>query len=183
MLKLALYGLSGAGKSTTSVLVGRVCEQREIASVVLKVAEPLYQAQHYVYTLLNQPVLPDQQDQILLRALAEQIRRIAPSFLVDDFLRRVGYSTAMVVVNDDLKDVAYDYPRLVEAGFRFVRITCAERTRIHRLRGRTDLTQAPETSRTWGFERIRPDWEIDNTDDGEDALAQKVSHLLARWLP
>jgi hypothetical protein len=182
MLKLALYGLSGVGKSTTSTLIGRMCRQRGMTFEVVKIAEPLYRMQCDIYARLGRQVSPHQQDQLLLRALADQIRRIEPSFLVDDFLRRVGQSTAKAIINDDLKDVDFDYPKLMRAGFRFVSITCAEETRAHRLSWRADLTQAPETSKTWGFDGIRPDWEIDNTEDGEDALAGKLSQLLARWV-
>jgi cytidine deaminase len=182
MLKLALYGFSGVGKSTTSTLIGRMCSRRGMTFEVIKIADPLHRLQHDIYALLSRRVPPDRQDQVLLRALADQIRRIEPSFLVGDFLKRVDQSTAAAIINDDLKDVGFDYPRLVQAGFRFARITCEEETRARRLSGRADLTRAPETSRTWGFDRIRPDWEIDNTEDGEDALAGKLSQLLARWL-
>ena len=182
MLKLALYGLSGVGKSTTSTLIGRLCCQRGMTFEVVKIAEPLYRMQRDIYARLGRRISPHQQDQLLLRALADQIRRIEPSFLAGDFLRRVDQSMAAAIVNDDLKDVDFDYPRLVQAGFRFVRITCREETRARRLSGRADLTQAPETSQTWDFGRIQPDWEVDNTEDGEDALVEKLSQLLARWV-
>jgi len=182
MLKLAFYGLSGVGKSTASTLIGRMCRQRGVTFEVVKIAEPLYRMQRDIYVRLGRQVTPHQQDQLLLRALADQIRRIEPSFLTDDFLWRVDQSTATAIINDDLKDVSFDYPRLAQAGFRFVRITCEEETRARRLSGRADLTRAPETSQTWGFDHIRPDWELDNTEDGENALVRKLSPLLARWV-
>ena len=179
MVKLALYGLSGSGKSTSTLLIGQICSRRGIACDTVKIAEPLYRLQSHLYGLLGQPAPPGSQDQILLRALATQIRRIAPQFLADDFLHRVGRSTAVVVVNDDLKDTDVDYPRLAAAGFRFLRITCDEATRAGRLAARPDLTQAPETPRTWRFDRITPDWSIDNTADGTDTLTARLSALVA----
>lgn len=180
MLKLALYGLSGAGKSTTSLLLGRLCVERGIDLQVFKIAEPLYLMQQELYTMVGRKIAPYQQDQILLRVLAGEIRRIAPSFLADDFLRRVDQSAAEVVVNDDLKDVDVDYPKLAAAGFRFVKVACDEETRLRRLANREDLAVAPETVQTWRFDRIRPDWEIDNTEEGEAALTRKLYELFAR---
>jgi hypothetical protein len=147
---------------------------------VVKIAEPLYLMQRELYTMIGRQIAPYQQDQILLRVLAGEIRRIAPSFLADDFLRRVSQSTAKIIVNDDLKDVDVDYPKLVTAGFRFVKIACDEETRLRRLASREDLAVTPETPQTWQFDRIQPSWEIDNTEEGEPALARKVSELFVK---
>ena len=115
----------------------------------------MYRLRSRLYRLLGQPVPPDSQDQILLRALATQIRRIAPQFLADDFLERVGRCTAGVVVNDDLKDTDVGYPRLVEAGFRN---ECADCDAGGTRRGvRPVILTRPEIARETAADRVTID--------------------------
>ena len=168
--KLAIYGLTGAGKSTTSGVILDLCHARGLTARVEKLAAPLYRLQEDIYALVGRTVQPGQQDQELLRALAEQLRRIEPAYLVNDFLRRTHDTDADLIVNDDIKDTAVDYPRLVENGFKFLHITCPGDVRAHRLSRRDDLTQAVETSHTWRFDRIKPDWVLDNSTNDHEQL-------------
>lgn len=181
--KLAIYGLSGAGKSTTCEIVCDACRARGLTVRVEKLAAPLYRLQADIYRLVGRTVEPGQQDQELLRTLAGQLRRIEPTFLVDDFLRRTHDTDADVIVNDDIKDTVVDYPALVEDGFRFLHVTCPDEIRAQRLTTRADLTQAAETAHTWRLDRIEPDWVLHNSTNDCRRLRFAVDPIVGEWLP
>ena len=73
---------------------------------------------------------PWEHDNDVLRTVATWLRRINPDYLADDFLTRVpAQATTSVVINDDLRDAAVDYPRLSADGFAFVHVTCTDEVR------------------------------------------------------
>ncbi|WP_030274351.1 hypothetical protein [Streptomyces sp. NRRL B-24484] len=182
MLRLSLYGLTGSGKSHVSKLFADTLHRRGLTVEVVKLALPLYRAQAHLYQEAGREIGTWEPDQELLCELARQYRRINPDYLVEDFLRRTAASTAQVVINDDLRDAATDYPRMAAAGFDFVRITCTDPVRLRRLAARPDRTQSPETDATWGYDRIVPTWTLDNSDDDTRSAQLQVEEIVAKWL-
>jgi hypothetical protein len=63
----------------------------------------------------------------------------------------------------------------------FWHVTCPDHVRARRLAGRPDLTQIPETTATWRFDRIEPDAVLHNHTNSPGRLAADVSMLLEGW--
>ena len=178
MIKLIIYGLSGSGKSTIAKLVRSYFEERERIVQVVKIAQPLYEIQHYFYEKLQVPHVEGTQDQILLENVASNIRRIAPTYLVDTFMNRVRESEASVIINDDLRDYQTDYPRLLEAGFIFVKVTCEEEIRQKRLLSRNDLSIVENSETTKHIQDFNYHFHIDNSKLSMDKLRNCIHEML-----
>lgn len=181
-LKLALMGPSGSGKSTSTRLLADTLTRRGLTVSVLKIAQPLYELQAHVYRTAGRPIEFWAQDQVLLEDLARHLRRIRPSALVDDFLARVGASTADVVVNDDLRDVVVDYPALRAAGFVVVAVQASEARRAKRLAARRDISSVHDSETTRGLVDLRPDHIIRNDFSSPEPLSEAVDRLVAELL-
>jgi cytidine deaminase len=182
MRRLCIYGVAGAGKSTVSAMVERMLISSGWQVEIVKLALPLYRLQQHIYATAGRDVQLWTHDNDILRSLATHLRRINPDFLVEDFLSRVDASAAEIIINDDLRDTAVDYPRLHEAGFRFVHVSCPDSLRLRRLQARGDLNVVPDSIESWGFDRITPDWTIDNPTDDPDELHQQTGIVLDKWL-
>jgi GTPase SAR1 family protein len=182
VIKLAVYGLSGSGKSTVAAALTGSLSDRGHRVEVVKLAQPLYRLQSSIYATLGQDIGPWEHDNELLRMLASQLRRISPSFIADDFLARVRASTADVVINDDLRDSNVDYPCLMAAGFRFLHVSCSDETRAGRVAARGDRSVVPDSDATWGFDRITPDWSLDTTSLDTADLKHHVELIVTKWL-
>ncbi|HEX8742814.1 MAG TPA: hypothetical protein VF712_06755 [Thermoleophilaceae bacterium] len=176
-LRLSVVGLTGSGKSTTTELLKRSLARRGLSVSVVKLADPLYRLQRAVYETAGVAIRPGDQDQVLMEALATQLRRISPTALVDDFMRRLEGTAADVVLNDDLRDTFVDYPALRAAGFRVVRVTAPEDVRLDRLGQRADLTVVANSATTAHIDEIEPDAVIVN-DSGQEELAAAVERVL-----
>jgi thymidylate kinase len=185
MRKLCVYGLAGSGKSTASAMIAETLGARGFSVEVVKLAEPLYRLQQHIYETAGRPVPLWTHDNELLRTLATQLRRINPQYLVDDFLRRLDTGAARaadVVLNDDLRDAAVDYPGMAARGFQFLFVSCPDDVRAARLRARGDVTVVADDVTTWGFDRITPDWTIENGSDDPGQLAQQLGVVVDKWL-
>ncbi|MBF6228515.1 hypothetical protein IU470_25835 [Nocardia abscessus] len=172
-VRLALFGASGAGKSTTCRLLLETVQQRGLAGVLVKLAEPLYDVQRLIYSLCGHPVIePYRQDGILLSSLADNFRRIDPGSLTRLFAARVaGAEKADVVICDDMRRP--DYEALREMGFRFVRITAPEAVRIGRRTARDDLAPVSDAHAAETPISLAPDFEVLN-DSSFEHLARQV---------
>lgn len=182
-LRIAVIGLSGAGKSTCAGFIREWAAERGLTVARVPLAKPLYDLQDRVYAAAGVPLRPGAQDQVLLEELATQLRRINPRSLVDDFLARAADAVrdgAGVLVNDDLRDAHTDAPALRAEGFRVLRVTCDETVRRTRLQGRGDLSRADGS--TAALDRIEPDAVLDNSGDDLSAYRAAVSDLMGRWL-
>jgi dephospho-CoA kinase len=182
MLRLALYGHSGSGKSTAADLTERFFRSRGLTVTRLKLAQPLYELQTQFYRVAGVGIGFFDQDQRLLETIATELRRISPTSLVDDFERRLAAVDADVCLNDDVRDVEVDYPRLRELGFRFVRIWCDEGTRRERLGGRGDLSVVLASATTAAIDRIRADVVVDNSDTDLDGLRAVLEDVLGAYV-
>jgi hypothetical protein len=178
MPRLVLFGHSGSGKSTSAALGRAYYERTGRRVALLKLASPLYALQHAFYQAAGRAIDPLVQDQVLLELIAQQLRRISATSLVDDFRRRLAETEAEVILNDDLRDIGVDYPALQELGFRFVRVWCEEPVRLRRLAKRTDIAAVPKSSTTAHIDAIAADAWIDNSEEGIDHLRTKLEGIL-----
>lgn len=143
MIKLALYGKSGAGKSIFGAFLGQEFTAVGMPVVPLKLAAPLYTLQAVIHVFAGRPLLdPGQQDGLLLNDLAGHLRRINSAALTDPFARRVAQAAEKhpggVVLCDDMR--APDVEVLVELGFLLVEVRAPERVRQARKHAREDLS-------------------------------------------
>jgi len=182
MIKLVLFGHTGSGKSTSASIVRRFFENRGKHVVVLKLAQPLYELQHQFYRITDRSIELYQQDQILLEMIANQLRRISPSCLIDNFQKRLLEVEADVILNDDLRDPYVDFPALKKQGFRFIRITCSEEVRLQRLRLRDDLSTNVHSTSSSQIDLIEADVMIDNSGNQNEELEAKLFTVLEGWL-
>jgi dephospho-CoA kinase len=182
MMKLALYGLSGSGKSTVAAALTSSLTRQGHRVEIVKLAAPLYQLQGSIYATAGRQIGPWEHDNEMLRMLASQLRRINPHFIAEDFLHRVHASSADVVINDDLRDSQVDYPRLAAEGFRFLHVSCTDEVRAGRVTARGDRSVVPDSDATWGYHRITPDWTVDTTSLDQADLHHQVEIILTKWL-
>jgi len=159
---VAFYGLSGSGKSTLARALVEAAREHGLIADVVKLASPLYDLQASVYRRLDiEP--PCCQDQELMMALAAHVRRISPSFLIDDFQKRANSNKLDLVVNDDLRDVDTDYWVLKRLKYLFIRVECNPCERYRRLRAAGHISIADES---WMLDRwptIEPDLVLDTS--------------------
>jgi hypothetical protein len=181
-LKLCVYGTAGSGKSTVSRLIAEELHGRGMTTEIIKIALPLYRLQQHLYASASQHVDLWTHDNELLRLLATQLRRINPDFLADDFLTRMRASRADVVINDDLRDTAVDYPRLAADSLYFLQVRCTDDVQHQRLTARADITIASAIADGLGFHAIRPHWSIDNSTGNEDDLRKHVTAVVDQRL-
>jgi len=171
--RICVFGPSGSGKSTFAGMVEQFCVGNGMECRRVKLADPLYRLQRAAYHLAGVEIGPDAQDQVLMRLLAEQLRRINPRVLADDFARRVStVAPGVVVVNDDLRDPQIDYPTVRALGFTLVRVVCSPQNRRLRLASRADLTVDTTESAEAGLDVIEPDLVVTNDGSIADLKAQ-----------
>lgn len=180
--RLALFGHSGVGKSTSAGLLTELCEQKGLRVERLKLAEPLYALQQAVYERAGKTIAFYDQDQPLLETLAAHLRRISATALVGDFERRLGASQADVVINDDVRDRHVDGPRLRQLGFRFVRIECDAERRHRRLQQRGDTSTVHDSATTRDIELIPADAVVDNATDEIEDLRTRLADIVGSFL-
>jgi dephospho-CoA kinase len=178
-LRLSVIGLTGAGKSTFASIAESLAEERGLSHSRIKLAKPLYDLQARVYETAGVPLRPGDQDQILMEALADCMRRIRPRSLVDLFLDQLTATDADVVINDDLRDPHVDAVILREHGFRFVHVRAAPQVRAARLAARCDLTRSERS--TEELPLITPDAVVDNNYDLA-AYKAEIQRLVGGWL-
>jgi len=183
MLKLALYGLSGAGKSTTANMFHAVLSENMKNAVTLKLAQPLYELQSMYYRIAGKPIVWNQQDQQLLETIAASLRNISMTSLVDDLEKRMEMIHADVILNDDIRDTDVDYPAMKKMGFAFIHIICDENTRVQRLMDRHDLSKIVQSKTTEYINNIKSDFTIDTTLTDMESLRLKVIDVLVNFAP
>lgn len=173
-----LVAPSGSGKSTMARLLRRGFEAGGLRVEVIKLAKPLYLLQRELYRYAGREIDLYVQDQPLLENIAVQLRRLSPSALVDDLLRRVDASDADVIVNDDLRDPRVDWPGMRRAGFQAIGIRVDERLRRERLSQRHDLASIADSTTTNDLALIRPDIVVDNNGSLRDLelVAEEIVH-------
>ncbi|WP_024905395.1 hypothetical protein [Robbsia andropogonis] len=179
-LRLALVAPSGSGKSTTAQLLKLHFERAGKRVEILKLAAPLYAIQRMFYEEACRNLPDGAQDQYLLEHIATELRALDRLSLVKNFARRLMQSDADVVINDDLRDDATDWPYLRQHGFDVVKIVADPAIRSARLTGRADLSVVEKSPLDLQMQRIRADYALPNNGSIE-ALTAHVN-AFADWV-
>jgi dephospho-CoA kinase len=180
-IRLALVGLSGAGKSTTARLLQAGFVQRRVSCSVHKLAKPLYDIKQLYYQAAGRTVPYDAQDHPLMEQIARSLRELAPTSLVDNMASRLADCRDDVVLNDDLRDDAVDWPALVSQGFKIIRVHAPDTVLQQRLVSRGDLRLISDSPLNAQVRRIRSDYVLTNAADME-SLQKQIDGLLDRIL-
>lgn len=180
MIKIAVYGLSGTGKSSVAKLIQKYYSEKNMVTEVLKLAYPLYEIQKVFYDTAGKEIDFFDQDQYLLENIATSLRRISATSLVDNFMERLRKSTAQVVINDDIRDYKTDYPVLKREGFKFIKVFCDEGERARRLLKRNDLSVNYKSATTSDLDKLEPDFELDTNSSDFEVLKGKVYRILGK---
>jgi dephospho-CoA kinase len=190
ILKIALFGTPGAGKSTTSLLIEDYCRSAAYSFHRIKLADPLYEIQSYIYGVARRPLADFyDQDGELLTFLGGYLRKLNPAVLLDRFAERLAAVEAElpdipegqnVVVCDDMRRPDAEYLR--ERGFVFICISASEEQCKKRrlMRGDRSLSSLQHPVER-GLDEIVRDATIVNEGTFDD-LRQQVASLLGRLL-
>ncbi|OUM08534.1 dephospho-CoA kinase [Pseudomonas syringae] len=178
-VRLALVAPSGSGKSTTAQLLRTYFEGEGLTVEVIKLAQPLYDLQQAFYQHAGVALLPGMQNQCLLEGIARDLRTLNSHSLVASFARRLTQSTAQVVINDDLRDDAIDWPYLRTEGFQVVKILVDHALRQSRLGQRGDVSVVENSALDLQTHRIKADYVLPNN-SSLDQLEQRVA-VVAQW--
>lgn len=179
VLQVAVVGPSGAGKSTFATVLQQLATSRDYSSARVRLATPLYNLQKLVYEEAGVHMSEGEQDQGLMEQLAEHLRRIRPTAIIDHLLHRLEQTDAQVIITEDLRDPVIDAPTLRRAGFRFVRVVAPDHLRDQRRGARGDLTQSDRS--TTALDKIPVDATLVN-DGSLNAYEQAVGALVRSWL-
>lgn len=180
-IRLALIGPSGAGKSTTAQLLQAGLRRRRLSCSVHKLAKPLYEIKQMYYQAAGMTVAYDAQDHPLMEQIARSLRELAPTSLVDNLASRLATCQDDVILNDDLRDDAVDWPALTHQGFKIIRIYAPSTALKERLISRGDLRLVSESPLNSQVRRIRSDYVLTNVADLPSLEAQ-IEGLLDRLL-
>lgn len=180
-LRIALVAPSGSGKSTVAGLLKKYFESIDLNVDIVKLAAPLYRLQSQYYAEASRSIESNAQDQVLLEEIAVALRRINPGSLVENFYHRLVATSSQVVINDDLRDDANDWPKLRSWGFYVVKISTSVQIRRARLIDRLDKSVKLASPLDAQIERIHPDFTIEN-DGSIEALKSNVIMLAAQLL-
>ena len=180
MLKISIVAPSGSGKSTAADFMVNRFKHHRLEAAVYKLAEPLYEIQSYIYEKANKDISFYEQDQGLLELIANQLRRINPHSVVEDFMKRITHAKDDVIINDDLRDYETDFPELKKAGFIFLKIVASEEVRNIRLEERKDLNSQKKTKLNESIHQIPHDYLITNNSNQIEVYKESVIALVDR---
>ncbi|UAK34095.1 hypothetical protein K8O92_09460 [Nocardia asteroides] len=189
-IRIALFGDAGAGKSTTGRFIESTCETLGIGFARLRLAEPLYEAQHAIYEIAGRPLADKYtQDGELLSFLGSHLRKINPTALVDAFRVRLELLLAgiriegrerMVILCDDMRFP--DWDDLHQLDFIPIRVIahpdqCGRR---RQLRGDYNISLTPSWHER-NLDAIVPAFTVNNSGSIQD-LEREVQRLVVGLL-
>jgi cytidine deaminase len=178
VLRVALVGMPGAGKSTTAGLLRRALEELGRTVAVVKIAAPLYDIQSLFYQRMGVLLADGEQDGELLNFLGGHFRRSVPEFLLADFRERCGWAAlggADAIICDDARPV--DLSGLAKQGFVIGRVAAPDALRRQRKAVRGDRRPGRDDHPTEaGAETAAPDFEVINA----GGMAELAAGVAAR---
>ncbi|MFG1645518.1 hypothetical protein ACGFMK_34995 [Amycolatopsis sp. NPDC049252] len=181
LVKLALLGLPGAGKSTFVEIASKWSAEHSFTTQTIILASPLYEAQAEIYRICDVPLKEGTQDGELLNFLGAHMRKVNPDVLQQRFLHRLSQvrspanRRALLVCPDARPlDIAY----LRRENFRTVLISVSPEKSTRRRIARGDLSLgATQHSTETGLDSQQVDMRIEN-EGSMAAYARSVRRLL-----
>lgn len=137
-IKLGLLGTTGVGKDTCVQIIKN--QFPDLALSVIRLADPLYQAQDAIYKICKKAKDFDSQDGELLNFLGSHMRKINPEVLKESFLETLQRTNPNVhcMICSDVR--AIDVPFVREAGFVMIHIDTDPKIALERRKMRGDVS-------------------------------------------
>jgi cytidine deaminase len=138
ILKLGLLGTTGVGKDTCVNIIKNHFPQLAIS--IVRLADPLYEAQEAIYKICKTPKDFHSQDGELLNFLGSHMRKINPEVLKQSFLERMLNidTNAHCIICPDVR--ALDVPFVRNAGFTIIHIDTDPIIALERRKIRGDVS-------------------------------------------
>jgi dephospho-CoA kinase len=138
--KLALLGGPGVGKDTFIRCFRELYPH--FSSRLIRLADPLYEVQNFIYKICSKEIEKDAQDGVLLNFLGKHMRSINPNVLLQPFAQAVKEIDAGKFVDlilcSDVRPVDAQFVR--QLGFTIVRIETDPVIAFERRKLRRDLS-------------------------------------------
>lgn len=186
VIRVALCGPPGSGKSTVRRLSERLAPDFGLAIHHLRLAEPLYAAKDEIYRLAGRPLLDSGvQDGRLLNVLGVEMRRINPDVLADYARSRLAClgealestSGLHAVICDDMRPP--DAPFMQDLGFEFVAVRTSAPIAVARRKRRGDVTLGSlNDPNEVGFEAL----EVSTTLNNDGTLESLTDTIREFWV-
>jgi cytidine deaminase len=173
--KLALLGGTGVGKDTFVQILQRLLPSLSIRRI--RLAEPLYEVQNFIYKTCSREISDEVQDGVLLNFLGKHMRSINPHVLLDRFAQSIREETsADLILCSDVRPI--DAPFVRKMGFSIVHIVTNPDVAFERRKKRGDLSLGNSSHETEaGISSSYYDIQISNNGSIED-FQSAVSSLI-----
>lgn len=137
-IKLGLLGTTGVGKDSCVQIIKNIFPGLSIA--VVRLADPLYQAQDAIYKICKKTKNFHSQDGELLNFLGSHMRKINPEVLKESFLDTLQSYNSDVhcMICSDVR--AIDVPFVRDAGFTIIHIDTDPKIALERRKMRGDIS-------------------------------------------
>lgn len=137
-IRLGLLGTTGVGKDSCVQLIKKLFPYQSLSLV--RLAEPIYQAQDSIYKICNKAKDFHSQDGELLNFLGLHMRKINPDVLKESFLKKLQSIEPSVncIICSDVR--AIDIPFVREAGFVIIHIAADPKITLERRKLRGDIS-------------------------------------------
>jgi cytidine deaminase len=181
LVKLALLGLPGAGKSTFVEVASEWAAEQSYATQTIALASPLYEAQTAIYQICDVMLEEGAQDGELLNFLGAHMRKINSDVLRKRLVARLSQITSSadgrtLVICPDARPLDTAYLR--QMNFRTVLISVSPEESTKRRIARGDLSLgATDHSTETGLDTQKADFHLEN-EGSMTAYAQSIRRLL-----
>lgn len=137
-IKLGLLGTTGVGKDSCVQIIKN--QFPDLSMSLLRLADPLYQAQEAIYKICKKAKDYHSQDGELLNFLGSHMRKINPEVLKESFLNELSSCNPNIncIICSDVR--ARDVPFVRDAGFIIIHIDADPKITLERRKMRGDVS-------------------------------------------
>lgn len=169
LLKIGFLGTTGVGKDTCCCCIQKLYP-RYVARRI-KLAQPLYEAQNFIYRLSGVEKKEEIQDGVLLNFLGKHMRQIDPYVLIRSFEAALHKIDADLILCPDVRPI--DAPHLKTMDFSLVHVIADPEISLQRRKKRGDLSLSqPNHETERGLSADSYDYQIVNNGTLEELEGQ-----------
>lgn len=180
-VRIALLGSTGVGKDTCiSIIKSNFTDKRIL---VIRLADPLYQAQAAIYEICKRNKEFWSQDGELLNFLGQHMRKVNPTVIKESFQNSLQASAIDVdlIICPDARPI--DIPFIKESGFTIIHIYADAQITLERRKKRGDISLGQSNHSTeQGINPLLYDHQISNNGSLAE-LHENITKLLMRIIP
>jgi len=178
-LKIGFLGTTGVGKDTCCLLIQKLYPHH--LAKTIKLAEPPYEAQNFIYRLCNVEKKEEIQDGALLNFLGKHMRQIDSQVLIRSFATTLHEIDPNIdqILCPDVRPI--DAPHLKAMGFTLIYVTTDPEIALQRRKKRGDFSLGEPNHETERALSSCYDYQIVNNGTLEE-LEQQIQFLMQRLL-